>query len=144
MSRLKDGESALENLNALFSQYTLPNLFNNGPPFQIDGNFGALAGITQMLVQSRIRYGDGGFQVVLDILPALPQSWACGHIRGARAKGNLELDFEWQEGRLISLAIRNRGAADVSVLLRGAGLEEKIIVPKSSPLRQGIYNAHLG
>jgi len=144
MSRLKDGESALENLNALFSQYTLPNLFNNGPPFQIDGNFGALAGITQMLVQSRIRYGDGGFQVVLDILPALPQSWACGRIRGARAKGNLELNFEWQEGRLISLAIKNRGAADVSVLLRGAGIEEKIIVPKSSPLRQGIYNAHLG
>ena len=130
MARLADGEAALENLNALFNHFTLPNLFNNGPPFQIDGNFGALTGMTQMLLQSRIRYQAGGFLVVLDILPALPQSWPSGRVTGARAKGNLELDLEWQEGRIISLIIRNRGTAAVPVLLRGAGLEEREMVLK--------------
>jgi alpha-L-fucosidase 2 len=128
MARLKDSEAALEHLNALFKEFTLPNLFNNGPPFQIDGNFGALAGITQMLAQSRIRYKDGEALIVLDLLPALPQSWACGSVRGARAKGNLELDFQWQNGRLTSLVVRNRGAAAVSLLLRGAGIEERKLV----------------
>jgi len=83
-----------------------------------------------MLLQSRIRYQAGGFLVVLDILPALPQSWPSGRVTGARAKGNLELDLEWQEGRIISLIIRNRGTAAVPVLLRGAGLEEREMVLK--------------
>jgi alpha-L-fucosidase 2 len=112
MARLNDGEAALENLKALFRDFTLPNLFNNGPPFQIDGNFGALAGITQMLIQSRIRYrGTNAPVVLLDLLPALPRSWPIGRVRGLRAKGNLELDFSWQDGRLNSLVIRNYGKA---------------------------------
>jgi len=127
-ARLKDGVSAMDNLNAVFSQFTLPNLFNNGPPFQIDGNFGALAGITQMLLQSRVRYKGGAPQVTLDILPALPRSWPSGSVKGVRAKGGLELDFDWQNGNLASLVIRNRGAAAVSLLLRGAGLKESELV----------------
>jgi len=127
-ARLKDGEVAIENLQALFSQFTLPNLFNNGPPFQIDGNFGALAGMTQMLAQSRVRYQDGTFQVALDILPALPRKWESGRVKGLRAKGNLELDFEWREGRIISLVIKNRGAAAVPLALQGAGIEWQELV----------------
>jgi alpha-L-fucosidase 2 len=128
MARLRDSEAALENVNALLNEFTLPNLFNNGPPFQIDGNFGALAGITQMLVQSRIRYNDSGFRLILDLLPALPQSWPQGRIKGIRAKGNLELDMEWRGGKPVSLIIRNKGTAAVPVLMRTAESNQRELV----------------
>jgi len=117
-SRLNDGESTLENLNAIFSEFTLPNLLNNGPPFQIDGNFGALAGIAQMLIQSRVCYSNTNTSIVLDILPALPQNWPMGRLKGARVKGNMELDLEWRNCQLVSLIIRSDRKAAVSVLLR--------------------------
>ena len=126
-ARLNDGEAALENLNDMFSEFTLPNLLNNGPPFQIDGNFGALAGITQTLVQSRIRYGGANASIVLDILPALPRNWPSGRLKGARAKGNLELDLEWSEGKLSSLVIRNKGKA-VTILLRTNGVSRELVL----------------
>jgi alpha-L-fucosidase 2 len=132
MARLGDGEAALENIRALLSEFTLPNLFNNGPPFQIDGNFGTLAGITQMLVQSRIRYDNayaGGFKVLLNLLPALPQSWHSGRLKGARAKGNLELDFEWQEGRLLSLAVKNNGAVAIPVCIHCGNQRLELVLP---------------
>jgi alpha-L-fucosidase 2 len=128
MARLKDSEAALEHLDALFKEFTLPNLFNNGPPFQIDGNFGALSGMTQMLIQSRIRYRESGPFVILDILPALPKSWACGHVKGACAKGNIEVDFQWRDGRLTSLIVKNMGQTPISVLLRGAGEERELVL----------------
>jgi alpha-L-fucosidase 2 len=126
-ARLKDGKAAMENLTALFDNFTLPNLMNNGPPFQIDGNFGALAGITQMLLQSRLSYKEDGFQVVLDILPALPPDWPQGRVKGLRAKGNIEVDIEWKDGCLTSLAITNNNSKTVSVLFRfreGVGSRE--------------------
>jgi alpha-L-fucosidase 2 len=128
MARLRDGETALENLDAMFKDFTLPNLFNNGPPFQIDGNFGALAGITQMLVQSRISYEGESFSVLLDILPALPECWSKGRMSGVRVKGNLELDFEWQDKKLSSLVIRNKGKSQVPVLLRSGAEDRKLLI----------------
>jgi len=125
MARLRDGKTALENLDALFKDFTLPNLLNNGPPFQIDGNFGALAGITQMLVQSRIRYEGENFTVMLDMLPALPESWSKGKIKGVYVKGNMELDFAWQDKKLYSFVIRNKGKNAVPVLLRTGAEEER-------------------
>jgi len=129
-ARLKDSEAALEHLNALFKDFTLPNLLNSHPPFQIDGNFGSLSGITQMLIQSRIHYRDSEPLIILDILPALPQSWASGSIKGARAKGNIELDFQWQNGRLTSLVLKNRGKTAITVLLRGVGEEREIVLER--------------
>jgi len=128
MARLKDGQTALENLNALFQDFTLPNLFNNGPPFQIDGNFGALSGVTQMLIQSRIRYGSESFTVLLDILPALPENWSKGRVKGVRVKGNLEVDFDWQDKKLNSLVIRNNGNEAVPVLLRISGEQRELLL----------------
>jgi alpha-L-fucosidase 2 len=134
MARLHNGEAALENLNALLNEFTLPNLFNNGPPFQIDGNFGALAGMTQMLLQSRIRYAPtgvapkGGFTVILDLLPALPKSWPSGRLKGVRAKGNLELDFSWQNGQINSIVIENKGTAAVPVLIRYGDERRELVV----------------
>jgi alpha-L-fucosidase 2 len=128
MARLRDGQTAIENLNALFKDFTLPNLFNNGPPFQIDGNFGALSGITQMLIQSRIRYGDENFTVLLDILPAVPENWSKGKMKGVRVKGNLELDFAWQDKRLASLVIRNNGKSSVSTILSIGGEQRELLL----------------
>jgi alpha-L-fucosidase 2 len=132
MASLRDGDAAMENLQELFDHFTLPNLFNNGPPFQIDGNFGALSGITRMLFQSRIRYDNScaaGFRVILDLLPAIPRDWPEGRMKGARAKGNLELDIDWQDGHLRSLVIRNKGAQDISVTIRATSFIRELLLP---------------
>jgi alpha-L-fucosidase 2 len=139
MARLQDGDAAMKNLNALLGEFTLPNLLNNGPPFQIDGNFGALAGITQMLVQSRIRYDDtaaASFRVMVDLLPALPQAWPSGRLKGVRVKGNIELDLQWQEGRLNSLVIRNNGKRVPVSLCSGNKRRELVIEPGETVVKE--------
>jgi alpha-L-fucosidase 2 len=115
-ARLGDGERALEHLKALLEKSTLPNLFNSHPPFQIDGNFGALAGITQMFAQSRLLWDAGQPLVELRILPALPQSWHTGSVKGIRVKGNIEVDIAWRDMTLTALSLWSHGG-EVSVAL---------------------------
>lgn len=91
-AKLWDGETAYHHIEQLFANSTYPNMFDKHPPFQIDGNFGAAAGMGEMLLQSSDK------RIVL--LPALPSAWEKGSVRGMRVKGNASVDLSWEKGRL--------------------------------------------
>jgi alpha-L-fucosidase 2 len=117
-ARLLEGDRAHKLLSEQLILSTLPNLWDNHPPFQIDGNFGATAGVAEMLLQSHTGQ--------LHLLPALPTAWSQGSVSGLRARGNLVVDLQWKNNELQAATINARQSGEVviknSVLAKGFSL----------------------
>ncbi|NLK71213.1 MAG: glycoside hydrolase family 95 protein [Clostridiales bacterium] len=96
-ARLQDGQMVFENIQKLLANSTNNNLLASHPPFEIDGNFGGVAGIVEALMQSH--------NGMIYLLPALPREWKCGEINGLRARGGFEVSIKWDENRLTSAEI---------------------------------------
>jgi hypothetical protein len=106
-ARLYDGNEAHDRLVEQLQMLTLSNMFGTHPPYQIDGNFGAVAGMTEMLFQSHS--GNLEDSITIDFLPALPDIWAEGQVYGLRARGGFEAAMEWKDGKMTAAAVRVAG-----------------------------------
>lgn len=127
-ARLADGEHALKILRMLLSpQRTYPNLFDAHPPFQIDGNFGGTAGITEMLLQS---WGGSIF-----LLPALPGEWRAGAVRGLRVRNAAGLDLSWKNGKLDNALLRSDRGGTYNVVYGGQTLDIELKAGESAEMR---------
>lgn len=136
-ARLRDGERAQGFLQKLLQPTTnlatsesggsYANLFCAHPPFQIDGNFGGTAAIAEMLLQSHREHSG---LPVLDLLPALPEDWHTGEVRGLRARGGVEVDLCWKDGLLASVTLTT--ATPHSIILQYRETIEQVTLPAGS------------
>ncbi len=110
-ARLYDGGKVYENLVKLLGNSTNPNMFDNHPPFQIDGNFGGTAAIAEALLQCK----DEGVY----ILPALPKEWGSGHVYGLKAKGGVTVNIVWEDGKAVKTELLSDRRTDVRVCVCG-------------------------
>jgi alpha-L-fucosidase 2 len=123
-ARLGDGDAAWQKAIELERERILFNLFNDHPPFQIDGNFGFTAGIAEMLIQSH--------QVnLISLLPAIPKAWDKGEVKGLKARGNITVDMSWENNRLTAATLT--AATDCVVLVKFNDKIKKVSLKNGQP-----------
>jgi alpha-L-fucosidase 2 len=118
-ARLLDSTALQQNIRKFMEISVAPNLFDEHPPFQIDGNFGYTAGVSEALLQSH-----EGF---LRILPALPGTWRNGSVKGLMARGAIRVDLQWENGRLKKLGLHSASAQ--SCVLNYSGRQVSVNLP---------------
>ncbi|MDQ0253211.1 alpha-L-fucosidase 2 [Evansella vedderi] len=131
-ARLEEAELAYQNLLELLKSSTLPNLFDNHPPFQIDGNFGGTAGIAEMLIQSHANE--------IHLLPSLPLAWKDGSVKGLKARGAFEINMKWKNYQLNHLAISSLIGGECTLRLNHA---EHLVQKYSGQLKKQGDNLYL-
>ena len=142
-ARLRDGDRAHSVMHELLkltdsplTDYAngggvYPNLFDAHPPFQIDGNFGAVSGVCEMLVQSHRTQDDVPF---IELLPAIPKAWPAGSVQGLRARGGYELDLAWEAGRLTTAKLHAKPGGPVVLGIGPKSMELNLPAGKSVDL----------
>ena len=97
---------------------TYPNLFDAHPPFQIDGNFGGTAGVCEMLVQSSLHE--------IELLPALPEQWSEGQVKGICARGGFVIDMAWSNGKITQATLYSKNGGSTMVKYNGKAKRIKL------------------
>ena len=129
-AHLKEGNHAYKLLGELLKNGTNDNLWDTHPPFQIDGNFGGTSGITEMLLQSQDNR--------MELLPALPDDWADGEIKGIQASGAIVVDLTWQHGRLTQAVFRSKVGGSTTITYEQQTL--KLQLEKNKSYRYAFHN----
>jgi alpha-L-fucosidase 2 len=132
-TRLYDGDTAYTHLEKLLANSTLDNMFDNHPPFQIDGNFGGIAAIAGMLLQS------GPRRTVL--LPALPAKWPTGFVKGLKVRGNITADIQWKDGALEKASFYSPIDQELEVSYRGAARKIPLSSGKTAVFDQEFFTS---
>ena len=125
-ARLHDGNRAHKLLTEMIRNNIYNNLFDTHPPFQIDGNFGYTAGVAEMLIQSHTG--------VIHLLPALPEAWATGSVRGLRARGGVEVSFDWRDGKVTEVTITASRDAKIALKMNGKAREVSLSAGRTKRL----------
>ena len=118
-----EGDKAHEMVQGLLKFNTLPNMLTTHPPMQMDGNFGIVGGICEMLVQSHA----GG----LDIMPSPVEAWPEGSVKGLKARGNVTVDFSWKDGKVSNVKLYSAQPKVLPVRVNGKMTRMKTLPLKS-------------
>ena len=132
-ARLHDGDRSYKLFGNLLKNGTADNLWDIHPPFQIDGNFGGTAGVTEMLLQSHAG--------CLHLLPSLPAPWKDGFVKGLRARGNFGVDIQWKGGKLVEAVVLSGSGENCVIYYEG--IKHEFPTRKGKSYRVSYQNGQL-
>jgi alpha-L-fucosidase 2 len=130
-ARVHDGDFAYRQFHLQLAKRTLPNLFDLCGPFQIDGNFGATAGVAEMLLQSHIRQTGDRNLYQIELLPALPKAWPSGSVTGLCARGGHEIDLTWADAKVTKVVLRSKLGNPCKLIVGDKSIDLKTEAGKS-------------